>query len=204
MTFLALHRGSDVALSTTRWLLTEDEATACHSAVELLARLQTLHDERRKLLESACASAHAQGYAAGRQEAIGLLAPQWLQAWRQAAAASAAQSVALKQAAGMLACQIVHQIASELAPADVVAALVRGAIAARVPVGGCVVHVHPAVAVALAAVQTRSAPEDAAAELSVQADARLGLLDCVIQNPLGDCVVGLQSQLEQLARGMSE
>jgi flagellar biosynthesis/type III secretory pathway protein FliH len=183
-------------------LLDADEATACQSAIELLRALQTLHDRRHALMEAAQSRARAEGYAAGRQEAIGLLAPRWLQAWQQAALDSTVKTDALRQAAGLLACQIVQQIASELAPAEVVVALVQKALATRVGFDRCVVRVHPDVAAALS--QPVALPAlGCAAALTVQADSSLGLMDCVIQSALGECVVGLRSQLDQIAKGLS-
>ncbi len=199
MTFLALHRGPDTALGTTRWLLSAEEATACDSAVALLERLQVLLESQQARQEADNARARAEGYAAGRQEAVGQLAPRWLQAWQQAAAESAVQAEALRRAAGMLACQIVGQIATELAPADVVAALVRQALATRLPPTRVIVRVHPEVAAAVGAVLAQAPDPAHATALAVQADASLGLLDGVVQTALGECVAGLQSQLDRIA-----
>jgi flagellar biosynthesis/type III secretory pathway protein FliH len=202
MTFLALHRRADVTLGTTRWLLNPDEATACNAAVELLERLQALHDRRRAELDAAASQARSAGYLAGRQEAIGQLAPRWCRAWEQAAADSAMQTEALRQAAGSLACQIVQQITADLAPAEVVVSLIRQALRTRPPAPRAVVHVHPDVAAAVAGRLVRSPDDAPRPEWVVQPDASLGLLDCVIQTALGECVAGLQSQLDHIARGL--
>jgi flagellar biosynthesis/type III secretory pathway protein FliH len=202
MTFVALYRGADVALGTTRWLLDAGEAAACNAAVDLMDRLQALHDRRQAELDAAGNQGRTAGYVAGRQEAIGQLAPRWCRAWEQAAADSGVQTEALRQAAGSLACQIVQQITAELAPAEVVGALVRRALQTRLPAPRVVVRVHPDVAATVARDLAHQPHDAQRPEWVVQSDAGLGLLDCVIQTALGECVAGLRAQLEHIARGL--
>jgi flagellar biosynthesis/type III secretory pathway protein FliH len=199
MSFLALHRGSDTGLCTTRWLLCGDEVTACDSAIEMLTRLQDLEQRRSAELSAAVADARAAGYLAGRQEALGLLAPRWLLAWEQVATATALQTDHVRKAVVVLACGIVRQIAEDLEPSEVVASLARRALHQHLPAPSCTVRVHPDVAQAVAAILNKSAPGGPPSLPVVQADATLGLLDCVIKTALGECVASLESQLGRLS-----
>jgi flagellar biosynthesis/type III secretory pathway protein FliH len=189
----------DTGLCTTRWLLRSDEVTACNSAIEMLTKLQDLQQRRSAELCAAVADAHATGYLAGRQEAIGLLAPRWLLAWEQVATATVLQTDDMRKAVVALACGIVQQIAEDLEPPEVVASLARRALHKCLSAPGCIVRVHPDVAQSVAAILDRSAPVGAAPMPVVQADASLGLLDCVIRTALGECVAGLDAQLRRLS-----
>jgi flagellar biosynthesis/type III secretory pathway protein FliH len=189
----------DTGLCTTRWLLCSEEVMACNSAIEMLTKLQDLQQRRSAELSAAVADAQAAGYLAGRQEAIGQLAPRWLQAWEQVATATVLQTDDVRKAVVALACGIVQQIAEDLAPSEVVASLARRALHLHLPAPGCTVRVHPDVAQPVAALLKRSAPEGAPPMPVIQADASLGLLDCVIRTALGDCVAGLGAQLRRLS-----
>ena len=203
MTFVALHKNEDTSLGTTRWLLSPQELTACESAIELLDKLQALHEERQNSLLQAQEQGRLAGFEQGREEALRTVAPQLLAAWDQAATQSQVQVQVLRDAVIQLSQQVVQRVAFGLAPADVVVGLVARAVENLVPAKAVVVRVHPRLEMAvreqLLALSTAS-PQ----RLEVRADPSLTLLDCQIDTPQGSVLAGLNTQLANLAHELRE
>lgn len=193
-TFIAVHRSQLGSLTVGRPWLSADEVTACGSAAELLSRLQSLVLAREAELDQAREAARRAGQAEGTAEALRRTGPALLQAWQQAADEAALQSAQLREAAIALALQIVERIAADLAPADVVAALVRRAAEALAPGQPAVLRLHPEVAAAL-----NGLPEAApGGTLQLRADPALAPLDCVFDTPAGQLIAGLPAQLRRV------
>ncbi|MCR5867122.1 MULTISPECIES: FliH/SctL family protein [Aquincola] len=192
--FIAVHRSQLGSLAVGRPWLSADELTACGSAAALLARLQALVLAREADLAQAREAARQAGQAEGLAEALHRAGPALAQSWRQAADDAALQAEELREAAIALALQIVERIAAELAPADVVAALVRRAAESLAPGQPAVLRLHPEVAAAL-----QHLPEVAAGgPLQLRADPALALLDCVFDTPAGQLIAGLPAQLRRV------
>ncbi len=201
MTFIALHKNEDTSLGTTRWLLNPEELTACESAIELLQRLQTLHDERSNNLQQAMEQARLAGFEQGREEALRAVVPQLLAAWEQAATHSQVQIHALRDAVIQLSHQVVQRVAFGLAPADVVVGLVARAVENLLPTQGVVVRVHPRLETAVREQLLASSPP-LPLRLEVRPDTSLNLLDCEIETPQGRVLAGLNTQLANLSNEM--
>jgi flagellar biosynthesis/type III secretory pathway protein FliH len=202
MNFIALHRSPDTSLATRQWLLQPEDITACESSLALLSRLQTVHDRRKQDLDEAVARGREAGFAAGRDEALHAAVPTLLAAWQQAAGQAQADLHALRQAVVTLSRHVVQRIASDMAPADVVAALALRAVQELLPPRAAVVRIHPDVA---AAVQERLQAREHVfdeASLEVRADAGLDLLDCVLDTPAGQLLAGLEAQLDNVTRAL--
>lgn len=194
--FIAVHRSALGSLSVGQAWLSADELTACHSATALLARLEALATRREAELQAARDTAHAEGWAAGRAEALRQAGPQLAQAWQQAADDAALQAADLRQAAVALALQIVERIAADLAPAQVVAALARRAAEALAPEQPAVLRLHPEVAQALHALPGLAD----GARLQLRPDPTLAPTDCVFDTPAGQLIASLQHQLQRLGQ----
>lgn len=200
--FVAVHAGASASLAADAWLSDPQELTACHSAVELLERLQHLYESRRGDTLAAMAEGRNAGYAAGRDEALSTVAPQLLNAWEQAAGQARMNVQTWRQAAVALSRHIVQHIADTMAPADVVAALALRAADALAPHEAAVVRVHPDVAAAVQAHLAVCERSSDAAVLEVRADPALDHLDCRFDMPDGQWFVGLEPQLDNAVRAM--
>ena len=200
--FVAVHPGAGASLAADAWLSGPQELTACHSAAELLQRLQELYEHRHGEVAAATAQGRNAGYAAGRDEALGAVAPQLLDAWEQAATHARMDVQTWRQAAVALSCHIVQHIAGTMAPADVVSALALRAADALAPGQAAVVRVHPDVAAAVAQHLTVHQQSTDTALLEVRADPALEPLDCRFDMPCGQWFVGLEPQLDKAVQAM--
>jgi flagellar assembly protein FliH len=197
MTFIALHQSADTQLGTTRWALSPDELSACESAVNLLHRLQILHDERTSQLEREREQARLDGFEQGRDEALRTVAPGLLAAMERAVRESQVQVQALRDAVIQLSQHVVQRIARELAPAEVVAGLVARAVEDLLPAHTVVVRVHPRLETAVREQLSELSPP-LQAHLDIRPDELLDLLDCHIETPQGRLLAGLNMQLTNL------
>jgi len=200
--FVAVHPGAGASLAADAWLSGPQELTACHSAAELLQRLQNVYEHRHGEVASAAAEGRAAGYAAGRDEALRAIAPQLLEAWEQAAAQARMDVQTWRQAAVALSCHIVQHIAGTMAPGDVVSALALRAADALAPGQAAVVRVHPDVAAAVAHHLNSHQRSTDATLLDVRADPSLEPLDCRFDMPSGEWFVGLEPQLDKAVQAM--
>lgn len=199
MSYLALHRSESTSLATSQLWLSEGELTRADTARELLDRLRAVLAARQSELALARDQAQLEGYAAGRREALDLVAPRLADSWDDAARTAGADLAALRQAMVALSLQVVQRIAEDLAPAGVVSALAARAAESLLPDSAAVVRVHPEVA---AAVRARLA--GSAGVLEVRGDTQLGPFDCAFDTPAGQLLAGLPAQLARLSRVLQD
>lgn len=199
MSFLALHRGQATSLATDGLWLDAGELTQVERARDLLQRLEHLLATRESELAAARDTARAEGFEAGRREALQSEAPRLWDAWDQAARQAAAEADELRAAVVALALQVVERVALGLGPADTVAALARRAAEALLPEGQALVRVHPALA---AAVKARIAGVPGV--LDVRADAQLGAWDLAFETAAGRVLAGLPLQLQRIGQALED
>ncbi|HUG22603.1 FliH/SctL family protein [Piscinibacter sp.] len=195
MTFFAIHRSGDASLATDRCFLSPSEWRACETAAQLLEQLRALQASQRAQLDTALSEVREAGFAAGRGEALRGTGVTLLAAWQVAADAARVDAQTLREAVVVLATQVVQRIADDLAPPDVVAALVQRASHELAPDQPAVVRVHPDVA---AAVRQRAG----GSTLDVRADPTLAPLDCVFDTPTGQLLAGLRTQLRHVTAAL--
>lgn len=205
MSFIALHRSSHTSLATDRPFLGADEISACESATALLQRLEQLLATRQAQVDTARDAARDAGFAEGRDAALREVAPALLQAWQHAAEVAFLEARSVRSAVIELALQVVQRVTTELAPPDVLTALVQRAAEALLPDQPVVVRVHPELAAAArervsaaGAIEGGGAP----ARLDVRADASLGPLDCEFDTPTGQLLASLATQLAQVGAAL--
>lgn len=195
--YLALVRGKDASIASTRWVLDESELIACEQAAQLLGQLQQLHAHTQATLDAERAQAREQGFGEGRAQALAQIAAQWHQSWEQAVQQARLGDEQLREAVVSLALQVVRRIAQREGAEATVAALARRALADMAPEGPAVLYVHPELREAIGA-----AP--GLAGLEVRADETLALTGCVFQTPAGELIASLDTQLARAEAGLRQ
>ncbi|KRC81379.1 FliH/SctL family protein [Sphingomonas sp. Root241] len=194
MSFLVLHADRLATALTDDPLVPAADVGRVQDALALLAEAGDLRQDAEEAIDVARAAAHAEGFAAGREE--GLAAGE---IERQAELVRLAMRDSERQKdIARLALEVVRRIAGELDDGVMVAGLAERAAAQLVPDSGAVVRVAPAAA------EVVRARLNGRAGLSVEADPLLGDQDCVIETALGRTHAGLDTQLAQIERMWGE
>jgi flagellar biosynthesis/type III secretory pathway protein FliH len=198
MSFLVLHADRLATALTDDPLVPATDVRRVQDALALLAEAGDLRHGAEEAIHAARAAAHAEGFAAGREEglAAGEIERQ-AELFRIAMRDSELQRERQKDIA-RLALEVVRRIAGELDDGVMVAGLAERAAAQLAPDSGAVVRVAPAAA------EVVRARLNGRAGLSVEADPLLGEQDCVIETPLGRTHAGLDTQLAQIDRMWGE
>lgn len=208
--WLAVHHAPALTLATRQWLVPAAEAPALASCISMASELAQLRAQEAERIGTAEAQArlhgHAQGHAEGHGQALADAA-EAIAARLQALGQQQAQELQQLQAALVpLALLVVRRVAGNLAPADVLAALVRQAVgqvldplqAEAGEAARCVVRLHPTL---LGPVQQHLGPD--APSWSCQADATLAPLDVVIETPAARVLAGFETQLQRVQAALA-
>lgn len=207
MNWLAVYRSERASLALRQPVLSRQEVVACESAVSLLQHLEARERTHEAAHAQALKDAHAQGFEQGRVEAMQMVQGQLLSQWLQVSQAAKADTEQLRQALIALSVQIVQRIAGTLAPQEVLLSLARQAVIDQ-GLGdseqGLVLRVHSDWAEVLRARVALEPIASAACPLEVRADPTCGLMDLVIETPLGQVLAGLDAQLGRIAQNLRE
>lgn len=204
MTLLAIHRSATLSLSTDDLLIDPDDIIACEAALDLLDQAQQLAATRQHEVQQALQLARAEGWEAGRTEALDTCAPRLLEGWRQAALQARSDAETLRHALVLLGQQMVLRIAASIGAPDFVGALARDAVKSLVPDTHTVVRVHPDVAEAVRRHLASEAPDSGREHLDVQTDATLDLFDCVVETAQGQLLASLSTQLDRIGQHLKD
>ncbi len=198
MSFLVLHADRLATALTDDPLVPAANVGRVQDALALLADAGDLRQGAEDAIDAARAAAHAEGFAAGREQGLAAAeSERQAELFRIALRDSELQRERQKDIA-RLALEVVRRIAGELDDGVMVAGLAERAAAQLAPDSGAVVRVAPAAA------EVVRARLNGRAGLSVEADPLLGDQDCVIETALGRTHAGLDTQLAQIERMWGE
>ena len=204
MTYLlTLHRHPQLTLATTEPVVPPEQFAQLQDAVALAEELSTLLAGQQAAVTQAQAEGYAAGEAAGytagqaraQQDAAAALAEQL----QRIASEQAAQRDELRHALVALASGMVRRMASDLAPAQVLAALAERAFDHVVPLQPVRLRVPPPL---LDAVREQLAQRDLVLPVQCSADDTLHGLQCVVESASGTLLAGLDDVLSRSAQSL--
>lgn len=204
MTYLlTLHRHPQLTLATTEPVVPPEQFAQLQDAVALAEELSTLLAGQQAAVTQAQAEGYAAGEAAGytagqaraQQDAAAALAEQL----QRIASEQAAQRDELRHALVALASGMVRRMASDLAPAQVLAALAERAFDHVVPPQPVRLRVPPPL---LDAVREALAQRDLVLPVQCSADDALHGLQCVVESASGTLLAGLDDVLSRSAQSL--
>lgn len=200
MSFLLWQREAGVAIASARLVLRADEVPALRDAQQLRDDLDALRREQHSRVQAACASAHAEGLAAGLQEGRAQARDE-IAATLAGLAATAAQHEARRRAdVAALALQVARKLLGEIDDAQRLAALAREAAREMLPAPRLTLRVHPQRAAAVREQLQRMGARDNGPAYEVLADDGCALDDCRLDSDLGSADASLDQQLARLAQ----
>ena len=200
---LTLHHRADLTVATTEPVVPPEQLVPLQDALALADALSTLVAGQQAALAQAEAEARAAGDAAGyadgqaraQQEAADTLAEQL----QRIATEQTAQRDELRQALVALASGMVRRMASDLAPAQVLAALAERAFDHVVPPQPVRLKLPPAL---VEPVRAELARRELPLPVQCAPDAQLHGLQCTIESQAGTLLAGLDEVLARTTQSL--
>jgi flagellar assembly protein FliH len=204
MTYLlTLHHQAPLTVATTDPLVPPEQIAPLQDALALAGQLSDLLAGQQAARDQAeaqgYAAGEAAGHAAGQARALQDAAQALAEQMQRIAAEQAGQREELRQALVALAGGMVRRMASELAPAQVLAALAERAFEHVVPPQPVRLRLPPAL---LEPVRAQLAQRELALPVHCSADDALHGLQCVVESAAGTLLAGLDDVLARTTQSL--
>lgn len=194
MSFVLLHADRLRSVVAGDALIPADQVDSVRDASALLVEAGVLRDAAEQDIAKAREAAHAAGLDEGRNAARDETAAGQTETLARLEAAAIERDVLRQADVARLAIEVVRRIAGKVEETAMLAGIAERATAALVTTAGATVRVTPD---AVEPVRVRLADR---VGVSVEGDATLDPLDCVVETPLGRTRAGFETQLAAIER----
>ena len=200
---LTWHQHKGLHASGDDLVLSPQQVPMFEQIEDLLAHLSDLHEQESERIAQATTKAQESGFQAG-------LIQGRMQAQMQGAQALADTLQALRHTARMelralqesvvtLSVLMLKRMVCELAPDDVLLAVLRRLATQQMPMDAAVIHLHPDLLDRVRERWVATTDDPLRAEgIDWRPDEGLGPLDCVVESPAGCLLAGLPAQIERI------